>query len=496
MSSGRNLVRGVMGYNSEDSNYNNYNSNNYNSNNSDNEGYTAPAAASGPAPMRVKRDGEWWLENTVNSFDNYLKSPEAMLYIAAINEDIDTMSDIMSTNNLSPDLIIKYLDRQLNLRINYDNEQESLLKIAFFKKKPRSISFLIDKGADILPIIKLGEIYDRESYRTTLYLAIENNYTDVVNKILSKELPSEFINYVIPHGKTSLKLAVHLGNIEYVKRLIEAGAIPNRINNSASALELALAKKSYEIADFLKQSGATMPAMTNFSISEYSSNLKHDLNTLNWIIKNYVNELGLPQNTYTKMPYNPEDFLFKIANVKDKSLLMYQIFSLRHRPMYDSEKEERRRNLFRPLLNNIDSSGNTALMAATVANNITLVELLIMFGAKTAIQNNEGNTALHLAALNTIDKTEEERQIAINIINGLIQVNQGLTKIKNNAGYGAGNPKLGVSAEITRLIHSQKPWFRTVNTNKTKQGGRKSVSRNRIVRRVKTMKVKKSKCRR
>jgi ankyrin repeat protein len=489
-------VRGVMGYSSDN---NNYNSNN--SNNSNNEGYTAPAAVSGPAPMRVKRDGEWWLESMVTSFDNYLKSPEAMLYNALINEDIDTMSEIMSTNNLSPELIIKYLDRELNLRINYDNKEESLLKIAFFKNKPRSISFLIDKGADILPIIKLGDIYDQESYRTTLYLAIERNYTDIVNKILSKKLPSEFINYVIPHGKTSLKLAVHLGNIEYVKRLIEAGAIPNRVNNSASALELALAKRSYEIADFFKQSGATMPAMVNFSISEYNTNLTHDLNTLNWIIKNYVDELGLPKNTYTKMPDNPDDFLFKIANVKDESLLTYQIFSLQHPPMYDAYKEEKRRNLFRPLLNNIDSSGNTALMAATAANNFTLVDLLIMLGAKTAIQNNEGNTALHLAALNTIDKTGEERQIAIDIINRLIQANQALTKIKNNAGYGAGNPKLGVSADITKLIHGQKPWFRTINTNKTMQGGRriigrKSVSRSRIVRRVKTMKVKKSRGRR
>jgi hypothetical protein len=53
-----------------------------------------------------------------------------------------------------------------------------------------------------------------------------------------------------------------------------------------------------------------------------------------------------------------------------------------------------------------------------------------------------------------------------------------LTKIKNKAGYGPGNPKLTMNAEITKLIHGRKPWLTAKNTNKAaKVGGANTCKR-------------------
>lgn len=411
--------------------------------------------------------------------NKYLKSPEFMLCLATIKDDIDAMASVMTENNLSPDLKIYYLDEELHIKNDlYDNVPKSLLSIAFYKKNQKAISFLIDKGANFLELIRFGP-NEEPYYLTTLYIAVENKLTDVVNKILSKKPSSEFINYNMA-GRTALKLAINISNIEYVKLLLQAGANVNGVGRGCSPLELALARAtendSYEIADFLKQSGAAMPSMRNRQIKEYGVYLNHNLNSLNWILKNYLSSFGLPDNTYAQEPMNPEDILFKIAHLKNKNFIEQGFFNWTQ-DSYDSEQEHRRRIfLIKPLLNKTDSSGNTALMAAVSANNYILTVHLINFGAKTAIKNNEGNTALHLAALNATSKTGEQRQNAIKIINHLIDKNQALTKIKNNNGYGAGNPKLGVNAEITKLIHGRKPWFGAKNTNKANKGGAKNVS--------------------
>ncbi len=488
-------MRGVMGYSSDNNNYNNYNNNN--SNNSID--YNSNA-------FRRRQEGENRIyeqqqrERQLTIFNKYLESPEIMLYNAIINEDTDAMSEIMTKHNLNPDSQILYLDSNKDIKFEAGRVTTSLLNLAFGKKKLRVINFLIDSGANYQQ-----PFYLRNHGTTTLIEALNADYTDIINQILSKNPPPDFINIYMETGsQTALKSAVQKGNIAYVKQLVQAGADINETKwafgriDYITPLYLALVLKFYEIADFLKESGATRPSMRN--LKDGGIELAHDLKSLNWIIKNYPSDFGIPSNTYGDE--TPENILFKIANLKKSNLLELEFFSGYRGPQYgymwnSIQPYEDRMNLLKPVLNNIDSNGNTALMVATQANNFILVEYLIRFGAKTAIQNNEGNTSLHLAALNTIGKTGEERQTAINIINRLIQVNQALTKIKNNAGYGAGNPKLGVDADITKLIHGQKPWFRTINTNKTMQGGRriigrKGVSRSRIMRRVKTMKVKKS----
>jgi ankyrin repeat protein len=411
-------------------------------------------------------------------FNKYLKSPEIMLYNAIIKEDINEMSDIMSTHRLTPDSYILYLDNGQELTIEAGRFETSLLKVAFGKKKLSVISFLIDRGANFQQ-----PFYFRGNYATTTLIeAVEADYTDIINQILSKNPPPAFIN-TNGNVTTALISAVKKGNITYVKQIVQAGANINQSPqdiDSLTPIYIALLLKFYEIADFFRQNGATRPSMRNIIIkyTRVDAEFYHDLESLNWILKNYLSDFGLPRNAYGSET-NPEDILFKFVNIKDTRLIYHELFNGSRRYDWgDNENYRKRINLLRPLFNNIDSSGNTALMAAIAANNITLATHLINFGAKTAIQNNEGNTALHFAALNAKGKTGDERTAAIALINKLIDTNQALTKIKNKAGYGPGNPKLTMNAEITKLIHGRKPWLTAKNTNKPpKVGGANTCKR-------------------
>lgn len=49
------------------------------------------------------------------------------------------------------------------------------------------------------------------------------------------------------------------------------------------------------------------------------------------------------------------------------------------------------------LINIQNPSGYTALSLAVTHNNLRIVQYLIKFKAKTNVQNNDGNTPLHLA---------------------------------------------------------------------------------------------------
>lgn len=414
-------------------------------------GPTAQELAARSAALRQQQKAEEAAQARRKAvFDAYEKTPDAMLWDALYDGDIDKMASIMDKHKLSPDLKIAYVDREGKmLRGLTQKDTLSLLKIAFARANSRAICFLIDKGANYKEMFDLGL---GKKY-TILYMALSYNFTDVMDKILSLNPPREFID-----DDETFELAIRKGNMGFLKKLIAAGAKPRSVR-------LALLYNQYEIADYLKQSGAERPYMRDI---DYEFNLM----ALNWIVKNYLADLGLPSNTYTNGSSDPNDILFKIVNLKNPALLA-QFFNADIG--YEAWSKGRLTQL-RPCLDRLNSEGNNPLMAAIVANNSHLTNILlniIKWGGKISIQNNEGNTSLHLAALAAKGKTGDERAEWIKIINRLIDLNQWLTKIKNKAGYGAGNPKLGVNAEITKLIHGRKPWFAVKKTNKVTAGGSK-----------------------
>lgn len=159
---------------------------------------------------------------------------------------------------------------------------------------------------------------------------------------------------------------------------------------------------------------------------------------------------------------NKTEFLFNIVLIKDVELLDKLI-----EKYFDRSK-----------LNYQASGLKTPLIWATRANNIYLVKKLIELGAKTALKDDSGKTALHYASI----KASKHEPNAFEIVKLLIEANPALPNIKNVDKRGPGNPYFATNKEVRNYIRSRKSgWFtkRKENTNKGKQtaGARKSSTR-------------------
>lgn len=146
------------------------------------------------------------------------------------------------------------------------------------------------------------------------------------------------------------------------------------------------------------------------------------------------------------------EFLFNIGLIKDTELLDKLI-----EKYFDRSK-----------LNYQATGLKTPLIYATYLNNIYLVKKLIELGAKTALKDTYGRTALHYASVNA-SKHEPD---AFEIVKLLIEANPALPNIKNVDKRGPGNPHFAVNKEVRSYIRSRKSgWFtkRKENTNKGKQ---------------------------
>ena len=156
------------------------------------------------------------------------------------------------------------------------------------------------------------------------------------------------------------------------------------------------------------------------------------------------------------------EFLFNIGLIKDTDLLDKLI-----EKYFDRSK-----------LNYQAAGLKTPLIYATYLNNIYLVKKLIQLGAKTALKDAYGQTALHYASVNA----SKHEPNAFEIVKLLIEANPALPDIKNVDKRGPGNPHFAVNKEVRSYIRSRKSgWFtkRKENTNKGKQtaGVRKNGTR-------------------
>ena len=132
------------------------------------------------------------------------------------------------------------------------------------------------------------------------------------------------------------------------------------------------------------------------------------------------------------------------------------------------------------LINHRNEKHWTPLMAAAFNRNYDAVQALgEVPGALFTLQDNEGNTCLHLVS----GKNGYDRRDAAPIINYLIGKRPELVDIKNNDGLGPGNPKWVAAPPFRDLIKAKKSMFgKYPNTEKGARdelttGGRKTTRR-------------------
>jgi ankyrin repeat protein len=112
----------------------------------------------------------------------------------------------------------------------------------------------------------------------------------------------------------------------------------------------------------------------------------------------------------------------------------------------------------------------TPIIYAVHKNNIYLIRKLIELGAKTAIKDNFGRTALHHASV----QASKGEPNAFEIVKLLIEANPALPNIRNLNKKGPGNPVFATKKEVRNYIRTRKTgWFtkRKENTNAKKVGG-------------------------
>jgi ankyrin repeat protein len=130
--------------------------------------------------------------------------------------------------------------------------------------------------------------------------------------------------------------------------------------------------------------------------------------------------------------------------------------------------------LDRSFINYQKPDKTTALIHAAHRNNIYLVRKLIELGAKTAIKDEFGRTALHHASV----QASKHEPNAFEIVKLLIEANPALPNIKNMSKKGPGNPLFATNKEVRNYIRSRKTgWFtkRKENTNAKKVGGKRKT---------------------
>lgn len=161
-------------------------------------------------------------------------------------------------------------------------------------------------------------------------------------------------------------------------------------------------------------------------------------------------------NRFMKLNANvhPVKFLFNLIRVKDSTIINALVAKY-----YDKTRMD---------INRKDSQDKTPLILGAFLNNINFVQKLIELGAKTALKDARGKTALHYAAENA----SRHEANAFDIVKILIEANPALPNIKNNSKKGPGNPEYVKNAEVRNYIKTRKSrWFcsQKKNTNKNKQ---------------------------
>ena len=227
-------------------------------------------------------------------------------------------------------------------------------------------------------------------------------------------------------GPSPLLQAIIKNNFEIAQLLIENGADINPPD--ISLLQLAVDNKLHDLIPFLIEKGANTTTSAGISIFHYTFFDKKDLQAAE-LLKAEINVQDREGNTALHRAATAEEvqqLLVLGANptLQNKNGQNPAVYAAAQKKNSKTTEALYAATATEELKNNIneqDLDGNTALHRATTAEE---VEMLIKKGADQTIQNNNGDTPLHLAAKNdnrsitaALNADIENAQKASNIFN-------------------------------------------------------------------------------
>ena len=224
--------------------------------------------------------------------------------------------------------------------------------------------------------------YDNNHEMTLLMEACKNNYTEIVELLLSYKKNEIDINKKNTQGSTALMFASENGNAKIVKLLIENGANPDLQNNSGlTALMLACDNLKNEVIKLLIENNA------NINLEDKNSNTalmiaceKNDIETVELLINKNV-EINHKNKTL-----NTPILLATTNNY-------YEVVEILARNGAD--------------VNSTDINGVSPLIQASISGYDEIVKTLINHNVNVNYCINENQTALSLAIARNYNKIAE-----------------------------------------------------------------------------------------
>jgi len=416
--------------------------------------------------------------------------------------DDDTVKHLTDEeyNQLEPSVVEPFIVKQVsaNLRLFWAKNTDLNALITNYTYYIPELTRPLRKTPFTLPIALLPKIFTQhittvleqtdKLNETILHKIARNPDIPDIRSKLDKVLESP--NVSIPlnikniRGETALDVALETNFTEAIEKIIKVGNFLDFFRHFPkihydTVLKI-LEKNSDWIMNIKSQMEYTMlHVLSSITIDEEKGQKLMDIVFAIPLSQTYIDsvndqgftafELALEYNNvelinrFMKLNanVNPVKFLFNLIRVKDSTII--NALTAKY---YDKTKMD---------INSKDSIGNkTPLILGTFLNNINLVKKLIELGAKTALKDARGKTALHYAAENA----SRHEANAFDIVKILIEANPALPNIKNNSKKGPGNPEYVKNAEVRNYIKTRKSrWFcsQKKNTNKNKNGPNQCV---------------------
>ena len=278
------------------------------------------------------------------------------------------------------------------------------------------------------------------------YLAANVNMR-ILERILQRDQSSEFINSLDNDGNTPLMIALQdnteiLLSDQFVAKLLSLDQIDVTTVNKKGENSILLAckfAKNFAVGVLLGINSS--PEFINNTDNTGSFPLQISF------VDGYM--YGINMLLRVKGVKLNKNFLYLSAGFKGTDILDL-IFSKLSAPEFVEYTE----NSVTPLMR---ACGNI--------NELFVKRLLALPFIKVAVQDSNGETALHYIS-RACTKTVSDS--ALNIINALIERNPALTEIKNKAGQGPGNPFIAGKGVVRITIKSRKKGLfrKHRNTNK------------------------------
>ena len=284
-----------------------------------------------------------------------------------------------------------------------------------------SVASLLDHGADPLA---------RENWmgQTALMWAAAERHVDVIAPLV--EAGAE-VDSRTDAGFTSLMFATRLGHIETVDALLDAGAdIRQTLPDGTSPLVVAVINAHYDLAIRLLERGADPNA------SEQGWTALHQLV---WTRRPNTN----------KNQHNPSPR--QSGRVTDLELVKALVA---HGADVNARQTKEPQDGYRNMLNRIDAT--PFLLAAKVVD-LDLMELLLDLGADPMLTNEDGTTALLVAAGISVWPNESagSKEEALEAVKLMIELGDSVTTVDDNGDTALHGSVMRGSKELTSFLIEQ-----------------------------------------